>query len=113
VDAELRTGLPGTDMIEEPLKICSSICPADGSPGMPGLSLRRVEFSVFFGAAVFSVLLLCRLIASKTLPIESPHQLVHLTPMALDHLNQFVLTPNASDHVSHLLYAEGVRHFQG
>jgi hypothetical protein len=75
VDAELRTALPGTDMIEEPLNICSSICSADGSPGIEtgGLSLRRVGISCAFSAPLFSVVL-CRLIASKTLPIESPHQ---------------------------------------
>src|SRR6185503_10612306 len=74
VDAELRTGLPETDMIEEPLNNCSSICSADGSPGTGtrGLSLRCVEFSVAFAASPLSVVL-CRFIASKTLPIESPH----------------------------------------
>jgi hypothetical protein len=83
VDAELRTGLPGTDMIEEPLNICSSICAAVGSPGIEtgGLSLRRGETSFAFSAPLLSVVL-CRLMASKTLPIESPHHWCFMPALA-------------------------------
>jgi hypothetical protein len=68
VDAELRTVFPGTDMIVEPLNICSSICAAEGSPETRGLSSWCSDFSVAFAALTLS-LTLCRLMASKTLPI--------------------------------------------
>jgi hypothetical protein len=71
VDAELRTVVPGMDMIVEPLNICSSILAAEGSPETFGLSLRCSDISVAFAALPLSVLL-CRLMASKTLPIYSP-----------------------------------------
>src|ERR1051325_5659704 len=70
VDAELRTVGPGTDMIVEPLNICSSILAADGSPETFGLSLRCSDCSVAFAALPLSVAL-CLLMASKTLPIYS------------------------------------------
>jgi hypothetical protein len=69
VDAELRTVFPGMDMIVEPLNICSSICAAEGSPETRGLSLRCSDFSVAFAASPLLSVALCRLMASKTLPI--------------------------------------------
>src|ERR1044071_2732262 len=76
VDAELRTAL-GTDMMEEPLKICSSICSGEGSPETLGRSSRCSESG--FGAAALPLLsvALCRLIASKTLPIDSPQSVLY------------------------------------
>src|SRR6185369_7331699 len=73
VDAEPRTVLPGTDMMEEPLNNCSSTCSAEGSPETLGLlSSRCSGFADSFAAPPLSVAL-CRLMASKTLPIDSPH----------------------------------------
>src|SRR6185503_18178085 len=73
VDAELRTVLPGTDMMEEPLNNCSSICSGEGSPETLGrLPSRCSGLGDSFAAPLCSVVL-CRLMASKTLPIDSPH----------------------------------------
>src|SRR5688572_15878303 len=57
------------DMIVEPLNICSSICAAEVSPETRGLSLRCSDFSVAFAALPLLSVALCRLMASKTLPI--------------------------------------------
>src|SRR6185369_12564435 len=70
VGAELRTVLPGTDMIEDPLRSSSSICCAEGNPETRGAGLRCSESDFCFAAPVLSVLL-CRFMASKTLPIDS------------------------------------------
>src|SRR5215510_2545705 len=72
VDAELGTVFPCGDMILEPLNNCSSICSAEGNPGTTGLSLRCSDFGVALAALPLSVAL-CFLMASKTLPIVSPH----------------------------------------
>jgi hypothetical protein len=59
-------------MIEEPLNNCSSICCAEGSPETLGRSSRRFDSFAFSALSVDSVAL-CRFMASKTLPIDSPH----------------------------------------
>src|ERR1051325_8215464 len=72
VDAELRTVFPGTDMIVEPLNNCSSICSAEGNPVAAGVSLRCSGFGFALAALPLLSVALCRLMASKTLPIVSP-----------------------------------------
>src|SRR6185369_2213223 len=71
VGAELRTVLPGTDMIEEPLRSSSSICCAEGNPETRGAGLRCSESDFGFAAAPVLSGVLCRFMASKTLPIDS------------------------------------------
>jgi hypothetical protein len=58
-------------MIVEPLNSCSSIFSAEGNPVTAGLSLRCSGFGVALAALPLSVAL-CRLMASKTLPLVSP-----------------------------------------
>jgi len=78
VDAELRAVSGETLMIDEPLNSCSSICLDEGNPEALGLSLRRAELlDSLFGAPGFSVAL-CRLRASKTLPIQFTSQTAQL-----------------------------------
>jgi hypothetical protein len=71
VGAELCTFFAETDMMEELLNNCSSICSAEGSPETlgAGASSRCSDFP--FGLAALPLLseALCRLMASKTLPI--------------------------------------------
>src|SRR6185437_1544511 len=79
VDAELRTGFLGTDMMVEPLSSCSSICSAEGSPETRGLSSRCSDFAVGFAALPLLSVTLCRFMASKTLPIDSPQYVSTIT----------------------------------
>ena len=65
------SGNAGMDMIVEPLNSCSSIFSAEGNPVTAGLSLRCSGFGVALAVLPLSVAL-CRLMASKTLPIVSP-----------------------------------------
>jgi hypothetical protein len=59
-------------MIVEPLNNCSSICSAEGSPVTRGLSLRCSDLAVGLTALPLLSVALCRLMASKTLPIDLP-----------------------------------------
>src|ERR1051325_1164407 len=75
VDAELGTVFAETCMIEEPLNNCSSTCSGEGSPETlgAGASSRCSDFPVGLAALPLLSEALCRFMASKTLPIDSPH----------------------------------------
>src|SRR6267143_482492 len=75
VDAELCAVSCETDRIDEPLNSCSSICLAEGNPGILGLSPRRSEVGCCRFGAPFLSAALAFFIASKTLPINSPLEL--------------------------------------
>src|SRR5215213_11918870 len=59
-------------MMVEPLNSCSSICSDEGNPETRGVSSRCSEFAFGLSALPLLSVTLCRLMASKTLPIDSP-----------------------------------------